>query len=67
MVLVAAGLVAVVSSLPVTNALAERLPQWTLTRGDVERLGSTTFLIATVGLLMTCAGIALVYTAITGT
>ena len=58
---VVAGVVAVSSALPLTHALASRLPQWTLTRGDVDRLGSTTFLVASIGLLAVFAGIALMY------
>ena len=60
------GLAAVVLALPVTHALAQRMPQWTFSRGDVDRLGSTTFLMASVGLLLVCAGIALVYRAVVG-
>ncbi|MDJ0791223.1 MAG: hypothetical protein QNJ71_04950 [Acidimicrobiia bacterium] len=58
---VVAGVVAVFSALPLTHALASRLPQWTLTRADVDRLGSTTFLVASIGLLLVCAGVALMY------
>ncbi len=58
---VVAGVAAVFSALPLTHALASRLPQWTLTRGDVDRLGSTTFLVASIGLLAVFAGIALMY------
>ena len=58
-VLVVAGLAAVIAALPLTHRLARVMPQWAFSRGDVERLGSTTFLIAFIGLLSALAGVAL--------
>ena len=58
--LVALGVGAVASALPITHKLVRMMPQWTLTRRDVERLGSTTFLTASIGLLAVMSGIALV-------
>jgi uncharacterized membrane protein HdeD (DUF308 family) len=63
-VFVVAGIGFVVSALPITHHLARLLPQWTMTRGDVDRLGSTTFLTASIGMLMTVAGVALILFAI---
>ena len=54
-----AGLAAVIAALPLTHRLARVMPQWAFSRGDVERLGSTTFLIAFIGLLSALAGVAL--------
>ena len=64
--LIVVGVIGVASAIPVTDVLARRMPQWRFTRGDVERLGSTTFLVASVGILLMCAGAALIYTAIVG-
>jgi len=58
------GVGAVFSALPITHRLARMMPQWTLTRGDIEQLGSTTFLTASIGLLATASGIALVMLAL---
>lgn len=58
--LIAAGVGAVASALPITHKLVRIVPQWTFTRGDIDRLGSTTFLIASIGLLAVASGIALV-------
>ena len=58
--LIAVGVGAVASALPITHKLARMMPQWTLTRGDVDRLGSTTFLTASIGLLAATSGVALV-------
>ena len=58
--LIAVGVGAVASALPITHKLARIMPQWTFTRGDVERLGSTTFLTASIGLLAATSGVALV-------
>ena len=58
-VLVVAGLAAVVAALPLTHRMARVMPQWAFSRGDVERLGSTTFLVAFIGLLSAVAGVAL--------
>jgi uncharacterized membrane protein HdeD (DUF308 family) len=63
-VFVVAGIGFVVSALPLTRHLARLLPQWTMTRGDIDRLGSTTFLTASIGMLMTVAGIAMILAAI---
>lgn len=60
MLLIAAGVGAVASALPITHNLVRLMPQWTLTRGDIDRLGSTTFLTASIGLLAVMSGIALV-------
>ena len=59
-VLLVAGVAAVVAALPLTHQLARVMPQWAFSRGDVERLGSTTFLVAFIGLLGALAGVALV-------
>jgi hypothetical protein len=40
------------------------MPQWVFSRGDVERLASTTFLTAFVGLLGVVTGVALLLLAI---
>ena len=58
-VLVVAGLAAVIAALPLTHRMARVMPQWAFSRGDVERLGSTTFLVAFIGLLSAVAGVAL--------
>jgi hypothetical protein len=60
LLLVAIGIGAVASALPITHRLVRLMPQWTFTRGDVDRLGSTTFLTASIGLLAVMSGIALV-------
>ena len=63
-VLVVTGLAAVIAALPLTHRLARVMPQWVFGRGDVERLGSTTFLIAFIGLLSALAGVALLLSTI---
>lgn len=55
--LVVTGLLLVSFALPVTHRLARLLPQERLTRGDVELLGSSTFLMASVGLMMAITGL----------
>jgi hypothetical protein len=59
MVLLVGGVAAVVAAMPLTQQLARVMPQWAFSRGDVERLGSTTFLVAFIGLLSALAGVAL--------
>jgi len=62
--LIAAGVGAVASALPITHRLVRVMPQWTFTRGDIDQLGSTTFLTASIGLLAVMSGIALVLLAL---
>jgi hypothetical protein len=64
MLLLVAGLAALTSALPVTHRIARLMPQWAFSRGDVERLGSTTFLTAFVGLLAAVAGAAILLLAV---
>lgn len=59
MLFLVAGLAAVFAALPLTHRLARAMPQWVFSRGDVERLASTTFLTAFVGLLGVVTGVAL--------
>lgn len=59
-VFVVGGITLVIGALPITHHLARMLPQWSLSRGDVDRLGSTTFLTSTIGLLMTITGVVLI-------
>ena len=61
---VALGAALVVGALPITHRLARVLPQWTMSRGDIERLGSTTFLAATIGMLMVVVGLAVIASAV---
>ena len=63
MLFLVAGLAAVGAALPLTHRLARVMPQWAFSRGDVERLASTTFLIAFVGLLGVVTGVALLFLA----
>jgi len=56
MLLLFSGLAVTVSALPLTHRLARVLPDWTLDRGRVEQLASTTFLTAFIGLLMAVTG-----------
>lgn len=58
------GLAAVAIALPWTHRLVRVMPQWAFSRGDVERLASTTFLAAFVGLLVAVTGVALLLLAI---
>ncbi|MEN8040613.1 MAG: hypothetical protein ABFR95_03830 [Actinomycetota bacterium] len=60
LLLVAVGLFMIVLALPITHRLARMLPQWQLNRGDTDRLGSTTFLMASLGMLMTITGAAVI-------
>ena len=55
--LLVAGLTATASALPLTHRFARVLPDWTLSRGQVDQLASTTFLTAFIGLLMTVTGV----------
>jgi hypothetical protein len=48
------------SALPLTHRFAGLLPDWTLSRDQVDQLASSTFLTAFVGLLMTVTGVAMV-------
>ena len=59
-VFVVIGVGLVFAALPITHHIARLLPQWHMTRGDIERLGSTTFLTAWVGMLMAVAGVAMI-------
>jgi len=54
--LLTSGLVLVALALPITHRLARMLPQERLSRGDVDLLGSSTFLMASVGLMMAITG-----------
>ena len=56
MLLLIAGLVVTASALPLTHRFARVLPDWSLSRGQVDQLASTTFLTAFIGLLMTVTG-----------
>ncbi len=60
MLLLLAGLAVTASALPLTHRLARLLPDWTLGRGQVEQLASTTFLTAFIGLLMAVTGLMMV-------
>lgn len=62
--LLVAGLAAMISALPLTHRIARVMPQWAFSRGDVERLASTTFLTAFIGLLGAIAGAALLLLAV---
>ena len=64
LLLISVGVGAVASALPITHRLVRMMPQWTFTRGDIDRLGSTTFLTASIGLLAVISGIALVLLAL---
>ena len=59
-----AGSAAATAALPLTHRLARVMPQWVLSRGDVERLASTTFLTAFIGLLGAAVGAALLLLAL---
>jgi len=59
MLFLVAGLAAVVAALPLTHRLARVMPQWAFSRGDVERLASTTFIAAFIGLLCAVVGLAM--------
>jgi uncharacterized membrane protein HdeD (DUF308 family) len=61
---VVAGLAAVAAALPLTHRLVRVMPQWALSRGDVERLASTTFLVSFIGLLSVVTGVALLLLAV---
>jgi len=58
--LLLAGLTVTASALPLTHRFARVLPQWTLSRGQVDQLASTTFLTAFIGLLMAVTGLMMV-------
>ena len=62
--LIVVGVGAVVSALPITHRLVRVMPQWSFTKGDIDRLGSTTFLTASIGLLAAASGVALVMLAL---
>lgn len=64
LLLLAGGLTAIVEALPLTHRLIRVMPQWAFTRGDVDRLASTTFLMAFVGILAAMAGAAIVALAV---
>ena len=53
------GLAGVTAALPLTHRLARVMAQRTFSRGEVERLASTTFLTAFIGLLGAAVGAAL--------
>ena len=63
-VLFVAGLAAVGAALPLTQRAARVMPQRAFSRGDVERLVSTTFLAAFIRLLSALAGAALLLYAV---
>jgi hypothetical protein len=56
---VVAGVLLVFSALPITHRLVRMIPQWTLTRGDIERVGSTTFATVLLGCFVATAGLVL--------
>ena len=58
-VALAAGVTLILSAIPLTHRLVRLIPQWTLTRGDIERIGSTTFATALLGCLIATAGLIL--------
>ena len=60
MLLLIAGLVVTASALPLTHRFARVLPDWSLSRGQVDQLASTTFLTAFIGLLMAVTGLMMV-------
>lgn len=64
LLLLVAGFALTASALPLTHRLARVLPQWTLTRGDVDQLASTAFLTAFIGLLAAVIGAAMVLFAV---
>ena len=64
MLFLVAGLTAVAAALPLTHHLARVMPQWAFSRGDVERLASTTFLTVFIGLLGVVTGVALLLLAV---
>lgn len=55
-VLFLAGVLLMISALPVTHRLVRMMPQWRFTTGDTDRLASTTFLVGFVGALAAVAG-----------
>lgn len=54
--LLVSGLTLVALALPVTHRLVRLLPQERFSRGDIDLLGSSTFLMAFIGLLTAIAG-----------
>ena len=64
MLFLVAGLASVAAALPLTHRLARVMPQWAFSRGDVDRLASTTFLAAFIGLLGAAVGAALLLLAL---
>ena len=57
------GLIVTASALPLTHRVARMLPDWVLSRGQVDQLASTTFLTAFIGLLMAVTGIGMILVA----
>lgn len=64
MLFLLAGLAVTASALPLTHRFARVLPEWTLSRGQVDQLASTTFLTAFIGLLMTVTGVMMTLVAV---
>lgn len=58
--LLVTGLLLVSLALPATHRLVRLLRQERLTRGDIDLLGSSTFLMASVGLMMAITGLVVV-------
>lgn len=54
-----AGVALIALALPITHRLVRLIPQSTLSRGDVDRLGSTTFATVLLGCLVASAGLVL--------
>ena len=61
--LLSVGLIVTASALPLTHRFARVLPDWSLSRGRVDQLASTTFLTAFIGLLMAVIGIGMILVA----
>jgi hypothetical protein len=57
------GFVVTASALPLTYRVDRFLPDWALSRGQVNQLASATFLTACIGLLMTTTGLMTTVTA----
>lgn len=53
------GLTMIAIALPITHRLVRLIPQWSFSRGDVERIGSTTFAMVLVGCLIAISGLLL--------
>lgn len=62
--LLLAGFTVTASALPLTHRFARVLPDWVLSRGQVDQLASTTFLTAFIGLLMAVTGVGMILVAV---